>query len=143
MLYDQCFDSTRASDRARGAEMKARWREETTLDALDDLVAHLGPLREERKTVLTISDGWQLFTSSRTLAEPTPGTIREMIGAIVDDCLRDGQLDETDLTLSDLRVLSEAFCRMLVTIYHQRIDYPGFEFNAAPKRDRRGIRRVS
>lgn len=70
VLYDQCFDSTRASDRARGAEMKARWREETTLDALDDLVAHLGPLREERKTVLTISDGWQLFTSSRTLAEP-------------------------------------------------------------------------
>jgi VWFA-related protein len=70
VLYDQCFDSTRASDRARGAEMKARWREETTLDALDELVAHLGPLREERKTVLTISDGWQLFTSSRTLAEP-------------------------------------------------------------------------
>lgn len=69
-LYDQCFDSTRASDRARAIEMKARWREETTLDALDDLVAHLGPLREERKAVLTISDGWQLFTTSRTLGEP-------------------------------------------------------------------------
>ena len=70
VLYDQCFDSTRAADRARGTEMKARWREETTFDALDDLVAHLGPLREERKAVLTISDGWQLFTTSRTLGEP-------------------------------------------------------------------------
>jgi VWFA-related protein len=69
-LYDQCFDSTRAADRARGAEMKARWREETTFDALDGLVAHLGTLRQERKTVLTISDGWQLFTPSRTLGEP-------------------------------------------------------------------------
>ena len=70
VLYDQCFDSTRAADRARGAEMKARWREETTLAALDDLVEHLGPLREERKAVLMISDGWQLFTASRTLGEP-------------------------------------------------------------------------
>jgi VWFA-related protein len=70
VLYDQCFDATRAADRARGAEMKARWREETTLGALDDLVEHLGTLREERKAVLTISDGWQLFTTSRTLGEP-------------------------------------------------------------------------
>jgi VWFA-related protein len=70
VLYDQCFDSTRAADRARGAEMKARWREETTFGALDDLVEHLGTLREERKAVLTISDGWQLFTASRTLGEP-------------------------------------------------------------------------
>jgi VWFA-related protein len=70
MLYDQCFDSTRASDRARGTEMKERWREETTFAALDDLVAHLGPMREERKAVLMISDGWQLFTTSRTLGEP-------------------------------------------------------------------------
>jgi VWFA-related protein len=70
VLYEQCFDSTRAADRARGAELKARWREETTLNALDDLVSHLATLREERKAVLTISDGWQLFTASRTLGEP-------------------------------------------------------------------------
>jgi len=70
VLYDQCFDSTRAADRARGTEMKARWREETTLDALDDLVAHLATMREERKTILTVSDGWQLFTASRTLGAP-------------------------------------------------------------------------
>jgi VWFA-related protein len=70
VLYDQCFDSTRASDRARGGEMKARWREETTFAALDDLVTHLAALREERKAVLTISDGWQLFAPSRTLGEP-------------------------------------------------------------------------
>jgi len=69
-LYDQCFDSTHAADRARGAEMKARWREETTLNALDDLVEHLATLREERKAILTVSDGWQLFTPNRTLGEP-------------------------------------------------------------------------
>ena len=77
VLYDQCFDSTRAADRARGAEMKARWREETTLDALDDLVEHLGTLREERKAVLTISDGWQLFTPAVRWASPTTTRARD------------------------------------------------------------------
>ena len=69
VLYDQCFDSSRAADRARGAEMKARWREETTFAALDYLVAHRAALRADRKTILTVSDGWQLFTPSRTLGE--------------------------------------------------------------------------
>jgi len=70
VLYDQCFDSTRAADRSRAAEMKARWREETTFNALDDLIAHLAAQREERKTVLAVTDGWQLFTPNRALGEP-------------------------------------------------------------------------
>ena len=51
--------------------------------------------------------------------------------------LRDGQLDESELTLSDLNKVSEAFLRVLSHLFHQRIDYPGFDFNAEPKRDRR------
>jgi len=74
VLYEQCFDSSRAADRARGVEMTARWREQMTLDTLDDLVAHLGTAREERKAVLAISDGWQLFIPSRTLGEPDSET---------------------------------------------------------------------
>ena len=70
VLYDQCFDSSRAADRSRAAEMKARWREETTFNALDDSIAHLAAQREERKTVLAVTDGWQLFTPNRTLGEP-------------------------------------------------------------------------
>jgi hypothetical protein len=32
---------------------------------------------------------------------------------------------------------------VLSNIFHQRIDYPGFDFNAAPKKEKRPIRRVS
>ena len=39
-------------------EMKARRREMLSLDALDDLVIHLGGLRDERKAVLAVSEGW-------------------------------------------------------------------------------------
>ena len=50
---------------------------------------------------------------------------------------------ETDLTLSDLRLVAEAFHRVLANIFHQRIDYPGFDFNAAPKREKRAMRQAS
>ena len=43
--------------------MKARRREKMALDALDDLVVHLGGLRDERKAVLAVR---RLFISSDT-----------------------------------------------------------------------------
>ena len=67
--------------------------------------------------------------ASRTLIEPTPAKIRAMIQTIVDDCLRDGQFDECDLTMRDLAIIVEALERSVATMFHHRIDYPGFDFN--------------
>jgi hypothetical protein len=36
----------------------------------------------------------------------------------------DGQLDECNLTLKDLTHIEESFTKILLGIYHQRIDYP-------------------
>jgi hypothetical protein len=58
-----------------------------------------------------------------------------MIQAIVDDCLRDGQFDECDLTMRDLALIVDALEKTVTTIFHHRIDYPGFDFN--PERTRR------
>ena len=58
-----------------------------------------------------------------------------MIQTIVDDCLRDGQFDECDLTMRDLAQIVDALERTVTTIFHHRIDYPGFDFN--PERTRR------
>jgi len=57
----------------------------------------------------------------------------------MEDCLRDGQLDRTDLTLADISRLGESFLRVLATIFHQRVDYPGFNFNVEPEKDRRTL----
>ena len=85
--------------------------------------------------VLMLADAVE--AASRTLTESTPVKIRGLIRKILDDCLNDGQLDRTDLTLSDLHNVSEAFLRVLANIFHQRVDYPGFDFNAGPKREKR------
>ena len=48
-------------------EMKARRREKLTLDALSDLMVHLGGIREERKALVVVTEGWQLFRSNPNL----------------------------------------------------------------------------
>jgi VWFA-related protein len=62
--YDACY----YDEKAIATEMKARRREKLTLDALDDLIVHLGGLREERKAVLAVSEGWLQYGPNPALA---------------------------------------------------------------------------
>jgi VWFA-related protein len=62
--YMRCYppgpgDSGTISSTAR--EMIQRRRERVTIDALQSLVVHLGGIREERKAVLAVSEGWILY----------------------------------------------------------------------------------
>jgi putative nucleotidyltransferase with HDIG domain len=120
-------------------------QEQKDLDATDvteEKYRYPGPEPQSKVMgVLMIADAVE--AASRTLIEPTPVKIRGLIRAIMDDCLQDGQLDHTDLTLADLRTVAESFQRVLANIFHQRIDYPGFDFNAAPKREKKAIRQAS
>ena len=77
--------------------------------------------------VLMLADGVE--AACRSLEDPSAPRIRAVIKAITDDCLADGQLDETDLTLGDLNTVAEAFQRALTHVHHRRLDYPGFDFN--------------
>jgi VWFA-related protein len=72
-LYDACYGPLTANASGPAPEMKARRREKLTLDALDDLVTHLGGVREERKAILTISEGWVLFRENKNLTASQKG----------------------------------------------------------------------
>src|SRR4026208_281290 len=52
---------TSAPDRGIAQEMILRRREKETLESLEDLVRFLGGVREERKAIITITDGWRLY----------------------------------------------------------------------------------
>jgi VWFA-related protein len=67
-LYDACYAGAGGNANATANEMKARRREKLTLDVLDGLVTDLRGLRDERKAILTISDGWVLFRPNEDLA---------------------------------------------------------------------------
>ena len=57
-------------------------------------------------------------------SHPNPNRFRMMVHEEIHKRLLDGQLDESDLTLNDLRVIEDSFVRTLTTMYHGRIKYP-------------------
>ena len=73
-----------------------------------------------------LADGVE--AAARTIEEPTPSRLKEMIHQIAGRIVLDGQLDACDLTFADLEKIEQAFHRSLVGMYHHRVDYPGFDF---------------
>lgn len=65
--YEYCFGLQNTSSLTR--TLIARRREKQTLDSLEDLVRVLRGVREERKAIITISDGWVLYGPDHTLME--------------------------------------------------------------------------
>jgi putative nucleotidyltransferase with HDIG domain len=93
-----------------------------------------GPKPQTREAaIFMLADG--IEAAARTLEDPTPNRLREVIHKIASTVVLDGQLDECDLTFADLERIEEAFLRTLTSMYHHRVDYPGFEFGR-PRADR-------
>ena len=69
-----------------------------------------------------LADGTE--ASVRSLPEKNADTIRAMVDRIVEERVADGQLDECDLTLRDIHAIKDAFCDLLLGVYHERIPYP-------------------
>jgi len=78
--------------------------------------------RSKEAAIVMLADGTE--ASVRSLAEKKPETIRAMVERIVGDRLSEGQLDECDLTLRDIQRIKDAFCELLLGVYHERIPYP-------------------
>ncbi|HKY06187.1 MAG TPA: hypothetical protein VJQ56_14925, partial [Blastocatellia bacterium] len=79
--------------------------------------------------IIMIADSSE--AAARTLQEPSPTKLRNMIDMIITRIREDGQLDECDITLRELRIVAETFVKVLMGIHHHRIAYPGFDFNRA------------
>jgi cyclic-di-AMP phosphodiesterase PgpH len=82
-----------------------------------------GPKPQFREAALImLADS--IEAASRSLDEPTPMRLQNIVKNIIQRKFMDAQLDECNLTLKDLSIIEEAFTRILLGIYHQRIDYP-------------------
>ncbi len=76
-------------------EMIFRRREVRTLDALETLVRHLRFVREERKAVIAISQGWRLYGDDPVLRRPIEGQTVDPVPPIGSDP-RTGRLGVVD-----------------------------------------------
>ncbi|MDQ3881065.1 MAG: HDIG domain-containing protein [Chloroflexota bacterium] len=82
-----------------------------------------GPKPQSREAaILMLADGVE--ASVRSIDDKDEASIRAMVDRIVDARVEDGQLDDADLTLKDIRHIKEAFVQQLLGMYHSRIKYP-------------------
>ncbi|HUN53896.1 MAG TPA: HDIG domain-containing protein [Smithella sp.] len=82
-----------------------------------------GPKPQTKEAGL-IMLGDVIEASSRTLSNPTPARIRSLVRERIEGIYMDGQLDECELTLSNLNTIAETFTKILTGIFHHRVDYP-------------------
>ena len=75
-FYKSCFPPTAEEIRAGKTTSElaraliARRREVLSIEALNDLVGYLRDLREERKAILTVTEGWLLYRPDASLMAP-------------------------------------------------------------------------
>ncbi|HEY8362640.1 MAG TPA: HDIG domain-containing metalloprotein [Tissierellaceae bacterium] len=63
----------------------------------------------------------------RSMKDISKEKIEEMVKKVVKGKLRDGQLDESDITLKEIDIIANSFIKVLTGIYHDRIEYPKIE----------------
>ncbi len=78
--------------------------------------------RTKEAAILMVCDAVE--SATRTLADPTPSRIDQLVRGIANKRLMDGQFDECDLTLRELNMIVETVSKTLASIYHGRIQYP-------------------
>ncbi|MDE3112804.1 MAG: HDIG domain-containing protein [Chloroflexota bacterium] len=84
---------------------------------------HPGPKPRSREAgIVMLADGVE--AAVRSLEHKDAETISAMVDRIVEERVNDGQLDECDLTLRDIHRIRDAFCELLLGVYHERIPYP-------------------
>ena len=81
-----------------------------------------GPKPNMKETaILMIADAVE--SAVRAAKNPSNEEIDEIIAKIIKERLNDGQLDDSPLTLKDLKTIADTFSRMLRGMHHKRIKY--------------------
>ncbi|HET9594471.1 MAG TPA: HDIG domain-containing protein, partial [Anaeromyxobacteraceae bacterium] len=91
--------------------------------ALDPALFHYpGPKPRSREAALVmIADSCE--ASARAMPEPSRERLRTLVARRIQEIVEEGQLDECELTLRDLRAVAEAMVRGLEAVYQGRPDY--------------------
>lgn len=119
---------------------------------LEEDFRYEGPKPQTKETAICmLADGCE--ASVRALRQRGPMTeeqIRTQIKSVIENALKQGQLDNCDLTFRDVDTIEKTYVRVLHSVHHTRIEYPeaiqaikakeGSTGNADSDRERTGER---
>jgi putative nucleotidyltransferase with HDIG domain len=82
-----------------------------------------GPRPQTRENgILMLADAVE--STSRSLSNPTPGSLQKMVHDLLMKRLLDGQFEESGLSLTELHRVEESLTKSLIALFHARIKYP-------------------
>jgi len=82
-----------------------------------------GPKPQSKEAaIMLIADS--IEAASRSMKSTGYKELEVMIERVINSKIIDNQLDESDMTLNDIRLVSESFLQVLSSMCHSRIEYP-------------------
>ncbi len=89
----------------------------------DQEFRYAGPKPQFKESaLLMIADS--IEAAARSIDHPTPAKLSTLVEKMVEKKFTDGQLDECNLSFEELSKIKSAFYRIIVGVYHSRIEYP-------------------
>ena len=95
-----------------------------------------GPRPQSKETALVmLADSVEAAIRSMRVS----GDKLETVKKLINDKVADGQLEDSGISLSDLKAISEVFAKVLNGIYHNRVEYPDNVLAALRDNDASGL----
>jgi putative nucleotidyltransferase with HDIG domain len=96
---------------------------EDTAEVKEENYRYPGPKPQTKETaIVLLADSAEAAT--RSLEEPSPHNIAEVVRKVINNKFIDAQLDESNLTLKEIEIIAETFSRILSAMHHSRVRYP-------------------
>ena len=109
-------------DARRGGKIM-NMREEDIPEVREESFRYSGPLPQTKEcAIISLADCVE--SASRSLEKMTPPRVEQMIHDIVAQRVRDGQLDDCELNLRELKTICASFKSTILSMSHGRVSYP-------------------
>ena len=98
-------------------------REEDIPDVREESFRYSGPIPQSKESaIISLADCVE--SASRSLEKVTPQRVDQMIHDVIQKRIMDGQLEECELTLREIKTISASFKSTVMSMLHSRVAYP-------------------
>jgi putative nucleotidyltransferase with HDIG domain len=103
----------------------------------EDDFRYNGPKPQNKEAaIIMLADCVEAASRSMMSNLPEPPTYKDLenlVGTLINEKVDDSQMDESNLTLGDIKKIAESFTQVLNGIYHSRIVYPEAQKKTKPQ----------
>ncbi|HAL72896.1 MAG TPA: hypothetical protein DCP71_14105 [Verrucomicrobiales bacterium] len=97
-------------------------KEDDVPQVSQEVFRYPGPTPQFKESaIISLADAVE--SASRALEKPNASRIEGLVDELVQDRMKDGQLDECDLTIAELAKVKASFVKTLLSMMHSRIKY--------------------